>query len=105
MQSQVESFKTNQGVDRALHCKFDHLSGDAGDDSYHHLQLDAVAIFVLYLVQMTASGLQIIFNTDEVAFVQNLVYYLERSYRSVEVIIILSICVASSRSEIILLNW
>src|SRR3954453_14001408 len=30
---------------------------------------------------MTASGLQIVRNFDEVAFVQNLVYYIETSYR------------------------
>lgn len=29
---------------------------------------------------MTASGLQIIFNLDEVAFVQNLVFYIECAY-------------------------
>jgi phosphorylase kinase alpha/beta subunit len=32
------------------------------------------------LAQMTASGLRIIFNQDEVDFVQNLVYYLGRAY-------------------------
>jgi len=77
----VEKFKLTQSVDAALHCKFDHISGDPITDDYHHLQLDVVALFVLYLVQMSASGLQIIFNTDEVAFIQNLVYYLERAYR------------------------
>ena len=29
---------------------------------------------------MTASGLQIIFTLDEVAFVQNLVFYIESAY-------------------------
>ncbi|CAK8685196.1 unnamed protein product [Clavelina lepadiformis] len=77
----VETFKSTQKMDAALHSKFDTWSGDAISQPYHHLQLDVVALFVLYLVQMTASGLQIVFNTDEVAFVQNLIYYLERSYR------------------------
>jgi len=31
---------------------------------------------------MTTSGLQIIYTKDEVAFVQNLVYYIERAYRT-----------------------
>lgn len=31
---------------------------------------------------MITSGLQIIYTKDEVAFVQNLVYYIERAYRT-----------------------
>lgn len=31
---------------------------------------------------MITSGLQIIYTHDEVAFVQNLVYYVERAYRT-----------------------
>ncbi|XP_039260321.2 phosphorylase b kinase regulatory subunit beta-like [Styela clava] len=77
----VEKFKTEQTNANAIHCKFDAWTGDATQGEYPHLQQDVVALFILYLVQMTASGLQIVFNTDEVAFVQNLVYYLERSYR------------------------
>ncbi len=30
---------------------------------------------------MTAAGLQIVFTLDEVAFVQNLVFYIEEAYR------------------------
>ena len=41
-----------------------------------HLQIDAVSLYLLSLAQMTASGLQIIFTLDEVAFVQNLVFYI-----------------------------
>ena len=33
------------------------------------------------LAQMTAAGLQIVYTLDEVAFVQNLVFYIEESYR------------------------
>ncbi|XP_020296478.1 probable phosphorylase b kinase regulatory subunit beta isoform X3 [Pseudomyrmex gracilis] len=33
-------------------------------------------------MQMISSGLQIIYTQDEVAFVQNLVYYVERAYRT-----------------------
>jgi len=36
----------------------------------------------LILAQMTASGLSIIFTLDEVNFVQNLVYYVGRAYRT-----------------------
>lgn len=31
---------------------------------------------------MITSGLQIVYTQDEVAFVQNLVYYVERAYRT-----------------------
>ena len=50
------------------------------DDKWGHLQLDATSLFVLQLAQMTASGLRIIFTKDEVDFVQNLVFYIERAY-------------------------
>lgn len=46
------------------------------------LQIDVVSLYLLYLVQMITSGLQIIYTQDEVAFVQNLVYYVERAYRT-----------------------
>ena len=38
------------------------------------MQIDAISLYLLTLAQMTASGLQIIFSLDEVAFVQNLVF-------------------------------
>ena len=44
------------------------------------LQIDATALYLLTLAQMTASGLQIIFTLDEVAFIQNLVFYIECAY-------------------------
>jgi phosphorylase kinase alpha/beta subunit len=52
------------------------------DDEWGHLQIDATSVFLLMLAQMTASGLQIIFNLDEVNFIQNLVYYIGRAYRT-----------------------
>ena len=48
--------------------------------SIGHLQIDAVSLFLLTLAQMTAGGLQVVFNLDEVAFVQNLVFYIECAY-------------------------
>lgn len=53
-----------------------------GDNEWGHLQIDATSIFLLALAQMTASGLQIIYTMDEVCFVQNLVFYIERAYRT-----------------------
>ena len=50
------------------------------DDGWGHLQIDAISLYLLTLAQMTASGLQIIYTLDEVAFIQNLVFYIETAY-------------------------
>jgi phosphorylase kinase alpha/beta subunit len=80
----VETFKDTQSPLDALHAKYDTKTGDVvvGDDAWGHLQLDATSVFLLMLAQMTASGLHIVFNTDEVNFIQNLVYYIGRAYRT-----------------------
>ncbi|KAK9752586.1 Phosphorylase b kinase C-terminal domain [Popillia japonica] len=80
----VELFKKNQCNAHALHVKFHLIRGDQvySDTQYNHLQIDVVSIYLLFLVQMISSGLQIIYTQDEVAFVQNLVYYVERAYRT-----------------------
>lgn len=51
-----------------------------GDFEWGHLQIDATSLYLLTLAQMIAGGLQIIFTLDEVAFVQNLVFYVEGAY-------------------------
>ncbi|KAL4234418.1 hypothetical protein ACF0H5_006065 [Mactra antiquata] len=80
----VEKFKANQSAAHALHSVFDAHTGDPiyRDDEYEHLQIDAVGLYLIMLVQMITSGLQIIFTTDEVNFIQNLVFYVERAYRT-----------------------
>lgn len=82
--TRIELFKKNQKKIHALHVKFQLTTGNEffHDDSYNHLQIDVVSIYLLFLVQMISSGLQIIYTQDEVAFVQNLVYYIERAYRT-----------------------
>ncbi|XP_050670276.1 probable phosphorylase b kinase regulatory subunit beta isoform X16 [Leptidea sinapis] len=82
--SRVEAFKTRQCAAHALHVKFHLTTGDPvlSDEEYHHLQIDVVSLYLIFLVQMITSGLQIIYTQDEVAFVQNLVYYVERAYRT-----------------------
>ncbi|XP_062923000.1 phosphorylase b kinase regulatory subunit beta isoform X3 [Mobula hypostoma] len=79
----VESFKHNPSPSNCLHSVFNVHTGDEllSYDDYGHLQIDAVSLFLLYLVEMISSGLQIIYNTDEVSFIQNLVFCVERSYR------------------------
>jgi phosphorylase kinase alpha/beta subunit len=80
----VEAFKQTQSLLDALHAKYNTENGATvvADDGWGHLQVDATSIFLLILAQMTASGLAIIFNQDEVDFIQNLVYYIGRAYRT-----------------------
>ena len=80
----VEKFKHTQDPMDALHAKYDTRSGSVvvGDHEWGHLQLDATSLFLLMLAQMTESGLRIVFTLDEVNFVQNLVHYVSRSYRT-----------------------
>ena len=80
----VERFKQTLDPLDALHAKYDTATGDpvVGDDEWGHLQIDATSLFLLMLAQMTASGLRIVFTLDEVNFVQNLVHYIGRAYRT-----------------------
>lgn len=78
----VELFKANQSPKHALHLKFDLHSGLANDFEYPHLQLDVVSLYLIFLANFIASGLDIIYCMDEVTFIQNLVYYVERAYRT-----------------------
>ncbi|MEO0540661.1 MAG: glycoside hydrolase family 15 protein [Cyanobacteria bacterium P01_A01_bin.105] len=80
----VEKFKTTQDPLDALHAKYDTATGAAvvGDDEWGHLQIDATSLFLLMLAQMTTAGMQIVYTYDEVDFVQNLVYYIGRAYRT-----------------------
>ena len=82
--NKVERFKETQDLMDALHAKYDTHTGQAvvRDDEWGHLQIDATSIFLLMLAQMIASGLQIIYTIDEVNFIQNLVYYIGRAYRT-----------------------
>ncbi|XP_076025656.1 phosphorylase b kinase regulatory subunit alpha, liver isoform isoform X2 [Genypterus blacodes] len=81
--AKVEKFKHTQSTKDCLHAKY-HTPTCAtvvGDDQWGHLQVDATSIYLLMLAQMTASGLHIISNLDEVAFIQNLVFYIEAAYK------------------------
>lgn len=82
--ARIELFKMKQCSDYALHSKFHLATGTEifNDGEYSHLQIDVVSLYLIFLVQMIASGLQIIYTQDEVSFVQTLVYYVERAYRT-----------------------
>ncbi|XP_052004976.1 phosphorylase b kinase regulatory subunit beta isoform X2 [Xyrauchen texanus] len=79
----VEKFKQDPNPSTCLHSIFNVHTGDEvyAYKEFSHLQIDALSLFLLYLVEMICSGLQIIYNTDEVSFIQNLVFCVERAYR------------------------
>ncbi|NWW74007.1 KPBB kinase, partial [Climacteris rufus] len=79
----VQQFKQDPKPSACLHSVFNAHTGDEvfSPKEYGHLQINAVSLFLLYLVEMISSGLQIIYNTDEVSFIQNLVFCVERAYR------------------------
>ncbi|KAL7978926.1 hypothetical protein Chor_013415 [Crotalus horridus] len=79
----VEQYKQDPKPSKCLHSIFNVHTGDEvfSHEDYGHLQINAVSLFLLYLVEMISSGLQIIYNTDEVSFIQNLVFCVERAYR------------------------
>ncbi|XP_056298843.1 phosphorylase b kinase regulatory subunit alpha, skeletal muscle isoform isoform X2 [Pseudoliparis swirei] len=79
----VEKFKYSRSTSDSLHAKYDTrtCAPVVGDDEWGHLQVDATSLFLLFLAQMTASGLHIIYTQDEVDVVQNLMFYIETAYR------------------------
>uniref|UniRef100_A0A670K389 Phosphorylase b kinase regulatory subunit n=1 Tax=Podarcis muralis TaxID=64176 RepID=A0A670K389_PODMU len=79
----VQQYKQDPKPSKCLHSVFSAHTGDEvlSHKEYGHLQINAVSLFLLYLVEMISSGLQIIYNTDEVTFIQNLVFCVERAYR------------------------
>ena len=81
--AKVERFKTSLAPLDAIHAKFDTGSGEpvVADDGWGHLQLDATALFLLQLAQLTRSGLVVVQTSHERDFLQNLVYYVSRAYR------------------------
>ena len=89
--NKLEKYKNAPSPENAIHIRYDFTTGDvirqedeASNRSYseaQQLQLDAIAIYLIFICEMIASGLEIIFSMHEVAFIQNLVYYIERAYR------------------------
>ncbi len=82
--AKVERFKHTQNPIDALHAKYGTDDGltVVEDHAWGHLQLDATSLYLLMLTQMIRGGLKIIGSLDEVNFIQNLVHYISRSYRT-----------------------
>uniref|UniRef100_A0A3P9IGB4 Phosphorylase b kinase regulatory subunit n=1 Tax=Oryzias latipes TaxID=8090 RepID=A0A3P9IGB4_ORYLA len=79
----VEKFKYSRSTKDSLHAKYNPrtCATVVGDHQWGHLQVDATSLFLLFLAQMTASGLHIIYTQDEVDVVQNLMFYIEAAYK------------------------
>uniref|UniRef100_A0A674C494 Phosphorylase b kinase regulatory subunit n=1 Tax=Salmo trutta TaxID=8032 RepID=A0A674C494_SALTR len=79
----VEKFKYSKNKADCLHAKYDSQTTATvvGDDEWGHMQVDATSIFLLFLAQMTASGLHIVYTRDEVDIIQNLMFYIEAAYK------------------------
>jgi phosphorylase kinase alpha/beta subunit len=79
----VESFKHSLDPLDAIHAKFDTGTGEpvVADDGWGHLQLDATALFLLQIAQLSRAGLVVVRSSHERDFLQNLVYYVARAYR------------------------
>uniref|UniRef100_A0AAR2KAP1 Phosphorylase b kinase regulatory subunit n=1 Tax=Pygocentrus nattereri TaxID=42514 RepID=A0AAR2KAP1_PYGNA len=79
----VERFKYSKSTMDCLHAKYNTCTCATvvGDTEWGHLQMDATSLFLLFLAQMTASGLHIVYTQDEVDVVQNLMFYIESAYK------------------------
>ena len=77
----LEDFKKHQNVKSALHTLFDPATGDEINIEWNHLQIHTVSLYLFYLSQMVRSGLTIVYTVEEFHIIQNLIYYIERSYR------------------------
>ncbi|KAM9833436.1 phosphorylase b kinase regulatory subunit alpha, skeletal muscle isoform 2-T2 [Syngnathus typhle] len=79
----IEKFKYSRSTSDSLHAKYNTrtCATVVGDDQWGHLQVDATSLFLLFLAQMTASGLHIVYTQDEVDVVQNLMFYIEAAYK------------------------
>jgi phosphorylase kinase alpha/beta subunit len=79
----VERFKASEDPLDSLHAKYDTATCEpvVTDDGWGHLQIDATSVFLLFLAQMTRSGLRIVADRAEADFVQNLVHYIGPAYR------------------------
>ncbi|GMR48299.1 hypothetical protein PMAYCL1PPCAC_18494 [Pristionchus mayeri] len=83
---ELNTFKNNNLAKHALHARFDLETGlpkeTPADHTYGHLQMDLIALYIIAMVQMISAGAKIVFTHDEVCFIQNLVFYIERTYRT-----------------------
>ncbi|XP_018589272.1 phosphorylase b kinase regulatory subunit alpha, skeletal muscle isoform isoform X3 [Scleropages formosus] len=79
----VERFKYSRNTSDSLHAKYNTqtCATVVGDNDWGHLQVDATSLYLLFLAQMTASGLHIVYTQDEVDVVQNLMFYIETAYK------------------------
>ena len=82
--AKVERFKHSLDPLDALHAKYDSHSGDpvVADTAWGHRPLAATSVFLLQRAQLTRGGLPVVRSRDEADFLQNLVHYISRAYRT-----------------------
>lgn len=84
--ARVEAFKTRQSAAHALHVKFHLTTGEPvfTDEQYHHLQIDVISLYLIFLVQMITSGLQIIYTQVMRQRLTNVQCHASNALRTVE---------------------
>ena len=62
--NKLEKFKHTQSPKDCLHAKYSSKTGKVvvGDTQWGHLQLDATSLYLLFLAQMTASGMMVSYS-------------------------------------------
>lgn len=64
----MKAFLLDQTPENSLHVRFDIVTGqvlaDSNSSSYPHLQLDCISLFLLSLVQIISSGLEVSYHLD-----------------------------------------
>ena len=80
----IERFIASGAPQDALHAKFATATGEPvhGDDEWGHLQLDATALYVLLLADMTAAGLDVATTPADLQFLERLLAYIARAWRT-----------------------
>ncbi|KAI3381093.1 hypothetical protein SNEBB_002934 [Seison nebaliae] len=74
----LERFKQSTIAAHALSVESGEKSEKLSSKVFHTF---SVSVYLYYLCQMINSGLDLITNRHEVSFIQNLVFYIERTYR------------------------
>ncbi|KAF0992351.1 hypothetical protein HZS_723 [Henneguya salminicola] len=82
--SELEDFKQKLTDAHCLSTLFNVHTGIPYQGDYNHLQIDAVSLYILILCQMTVSGCNLIYTKDEASFIQNVLFSIERTYRTTD---------------------
>lgn len=65
-----------------MHVKFHPETGDELSGHRQPIQIRSVSIYLFYLAHIVRGGLVLVYTLQEYHIIQNLVYYIECAYRS-----------------------